>query len=491
MQDYDIYKDVEMRTGGEIFIGVVGPVRTGKSTFVSKFIEKAVLPNLTNKNKRAIATDEMPQAGTGKSIMTTEPKFVPSEAVSIKISGGGRAKVRLIDCVGYAVKGAIGFLEDGEPRMVKTPWSDKLVSFKQAGEEGTTRVIREHSTIGIVVTTDGSFTDILREDYQEQEERVIKELKQIGKPFCVLLNVKDERAEKSVSLRAELEKKYGVSVVLKNCENLSERDIDEILSSVLMEFPVRTASVKTPNWVRLLPVDNRVIGALLGSVREKLKQIKRMRDCVYLENCLQENSFISGVKTELLLGEGKIVITLDIKDGVFMEELSALSGETLLSEGDLFKYVRDLCIAKQGYEKLKGALMEAEATGYGIANPLSEEITLSEPEMVKSGNAYGVKIKAVAPSLHIVKVDIGAEVNSVVGKEAQCLSYVESLKRQYQENPQGIMQIDLFGRPIYSFVSEEIYDKAGGMKDAFREKIKKTVSKLVNEKKSALFCVTI
>lgn len=491
MQTYDIYKDVEKRTDGEIFIGVVGPVRTGKSTFVSKFIEKVVLPNVVGKNKRAVATDEMPQSGAGKSIMTTEPKFVPSEAVTVKVSGGGRAKVRLIDCVGYIVKGSLGFEEDGSPRMVKTPWNEKPVTFKEAGEIGTSKVIKEHSTIGVVVTTDGSFTDISREDYAEQEERVVKELKQLGKPFCVLLNVKDEKSESAKKLGQELEKKYGVSVVVKNCENLTESDIDEVLSSVLLEFPVRTARINTPEWIKMLACDNRVIAGLMQSVREKLNLVKRMRDSIYLENCLQESPFVESVETVLFLGEGKIELNLELKKDLFMQELSALSGCELSGEKALYKYVSELCVAKRSYEKLKGALQEAEATGYGIATPCEEEISLSEPEMVKTGNSYGVKIKATAPSLHIVKVEIGAEVNSVVGKETQCVQYVETLKKQYEENPQGIMKIDLFGRPIYSFVSEEIYDKAGGMKEVFREKVRKTVSKLVNEKKNALFCVTI
>lgn len=491
MQKFDIYKDVETRTGGEIFIGVVGPVRTGKSTFVSKFIEKAVLPNIVGKNKRAITTDEMPQSSTGKSIMTTEPKFVPSEAVTVKVADGGRAKVRLIDCVGYIVKDSIGYEENGKPRMVKTPWSETAVTFKEAGETGTSKVIKEHSTIGIVVTTDGSFTEIPRENYAEQEERVIKELKEIGKPFCVLLNVKDESDEGAIKLKNNLEKKYGVSVVLKNCLNLTESDIDELLSSVLLEFPVRTACVKTPEWVKMLSADNRVIEALMTDIKEKLPLVKRMRDSVYLENCMQENPFVSDVNTVLFLGEGKISIEIALKEGLFLEELSALTGESIASEKQLYKYVSELCDAKLGYEKLKGALQEAEATGYGIAAPAENEIVLSEPEMIKNGSTYGVKIKATAPSLHIVKVEIGAEVNSVVGKESQCQSYVDSLKKQYDENPQDIMKVDLFGRPINSFVFEEIYDKAGGMKDAFREKIQKTVSKIVNEKKSALFCITI
>ena len=486
-----LYRDIAGRCGGDIYIGVVGPVRTGKSTFVSKFIEKVVLPNIAGKNKRAIAIDEMPQSGAGKSIMTTEPKFVPSEAVTIKVSGGGRAKVRLIDCVGYVVNGAIGYEEEGAPRLVKTPWSETPIPFKEAGEIGTTRVIREHSTIGIVVTTDGSFTDIPRESYAEQEDRVIKELKKIGKPFCVVLNVANERAESALKLRAELEKKYGVSVICCNMQNADESVVDAILSSVLLEFPVRTACVKTPDWMRMLSADNRVIGALLGCVREVLPQIKRMRDYALIENALQNSEFIQAVDVNLLLGEGKIVLEVNPTSNLFFEELTALSGDTIASNADLFKYVGSLCRAKTEYEKLKGALEEANQTGYGIVAPSEQEITLAEPEMVKSGSSYGVKIKATAPSLHIVKVQIGAEVNSVVGKESQCTEYVQSLKDQYQQNPLGIMKVDLFGRPIYSFVSEQIYDKAGGMRATFRDKICKTVSKIVNEKKTALFCVTI
>lgn len=491
MEKYDIYKDIEKRTGGDVYIGVVGPVRTGKSTFVSRFMQLAVIPNIVGKNKKTIATDEMPQSGTGKTIMTTEPKFVPSEAVGVKISGGGHARVRLIDCVGYAVDGAFGLKEEGNDRMVKTPWSEQLMPFEKAAEYGTQKVIKEHSTIGIVVTTDGGFTDIPRESYERAEERVVKELKQMGKPFIIFLNVEDPESEKSKELARQLREKYSASVTVKNAEKMTLQDIDDVLSEVLLEFPVRTACVEMPPWMRTLSEDNRVIAALLNILRGNVSLCKKMGDYQKIEEKLEKCEFVAGVSTQLDLGEGSVKISILPKEQLFYEELSAAAGEDLSDELALIKYVAALSKAKSNYERIRGALEEAEQTGYGIVAPGEEEITLSEPEMVKNGNSYGVKIKALAPSLHIVKVEIGAEVNSVVGKESQCAEYVNGLKRRYDEDPRGIMKVDLFGRPLYSFVSDEIYDKAGGMKVAFKEKLRKTVAKLVNEKKNALICVTI
>ena len=491
MEKYDIYKDIEKRTGGDVYVGVVGPVRTGKSTFVSKFMQLSVIPNITGKNKKAVAVDEMPQSGAGKTIMTTEPKFVPGEAVTVKVAGGGKVKVRLIDCVGYTVKGSLGLEENGSARLIKTPWQDEPMPFEKAAEYGTEKVVKEHSTIAVVVTTDGSFTDIARDSYAEAEERVIEELKQIGKPFIVLLNVSDPESEKSVALGKKIEEKYGAKVVVKNAEKLTAEDIDELLAGVLLEFPVRTACVVTPDWMRTLDEDNRLIAPLLGAIKANLSSVVKMGDYRKIEKKIEELDFVAAASSELDLGEGSISISVMPKENVFYEELSAAAGESLSDELLLMKYVLSAKKAKCAYNKIKGALEEAERTGYGIVPPAEDEITLSEPEMVKNGSNYGVKIKAVAPSLHVVRVEIGAEVNSVVGKESQCATYVDALRKQYEENPQGIMKIDLFGRPLYSFVSEEIYDKAGGMKTAFREKLKKTVSKLVNEKKNALFCVTI
>lgn len=491
MDKYDIYKDIEKRTGGDVYVGVVGPVRTGKSTFVSKFMQLSVIPNIIGKNKKAVAIDEMPQSGAGKTIMTTEPKFVPGEAVTVKISGGGRARVRLIDCVGYTVKGSIGLEEDGKARLVKTPWKDEPMPFEEAAELGTEKVVKEHSTIAVVVTTDGSFTDIERAAYAEAEERVINELKEIGKPFIVLLNVAEPEAEKSTSLAKKIEEKYGARVLVKNAEKLTVEDIDELLGGVLLEFPVRTACVEMPQWMRALDEDNRLIASLLDGIRGNIAAVSRMGDYKLIEKALEDCEFVLTVSSELDLGEGCIKYYVEPDEKCFYGALSDAAEEEIFEKFALLKYVISAKKAKRAYEKIKGALHEAEQTGYGIVPPSEDEIDLAEPEMVKNGGAYGVRIKAVAPSLHIVKVEIGAEVNSVVGRESQCAAYVEGLKKQYEEDPRGIMQVDLFGRPLYSFVSDEIYDKAGGMKTAFREKLKKTVSKLVNEKKSALFCVTI
>ncbi len=490
MEKFDVYKDVEKRTDGDIYIGVVGPVRTGKSTFVSKFMELSVIPNIAGRSKKAIATDEMPLSAAGKTITTTEPKFVPGEAVQIKVAGGGRAKVRLIDCAGYIVDGALGKDENGAPRMVKTPWSDKDMPFEEAAEIGTRRVIREHSTIGVVVTTDGSFTDIPRESYAKCEKRVIEELKQIGKPFVILLNVKDETSQNALTLADELQKKYGAGVIVKNAEKLTAEDIDELLSAVLLEFPVARASVYCPKWMRTLSADNGAIAALLGALTSS-GEVKKMRDYEKIEQAVAALDITASVYCELGLGDGSVKINFEPERSLYYKTLSSAAGEDIADDFEAVKFISELKKAKCGYEKLKNALDEAEQTGYGIVAPAENEITVSEPEMVKTGGNYGVRIKAAAPSLHIVKVEIGAEVNSVVGKESQCAEYVRRLKEQYEVDPQSVMQVDLFGRPLYSFVSDEIFDKAGGMKAPFREKLRKTVAKIVNEKKSALICLTI
>lgn len=491
MDKYDIYGDIEKRTNGDIYIGVVGPVRTGKSTFVSKFMQLAVIPNITDISKKQVAIDEIPQSSDGKTIMTTEPKFVPSEAVNVSITQGASARVRLIDCVGYMVNGSLGSEEEGKARLVSTPWSDQPMPFDQAGEYGTQKVIQEHSTIGIVVTTDGSFTGLNRSDYESAEERVINELKELGKPFAILLNVSDENSEQSKKLKTQLEQKYNGCVLLKNATKLNIQDISEITSQILLEFPVNKANVELPKWMRVLDENNAVIDKLTNVVKQCSDNIRKMRDYTLLENAIEKVDCVEMTQSQLNLGEGVITIQITPKENLFYEILSNEAGEQIDDRFTIMRHICSLKNAKQSYEKLKSALEQAEQTGYGIVAPCEDEIVLSQPEMVKNGNNYGVKIKATAPSLHIVKVEIGAEMNSVVGKEQQCKEYVDMLKQRYEEDHSSVMSVDLFGRPIYSFVSEEIFDKAGGMKTAFREKLRKTVAKIVNEKKTALFCVTL
>jgi stage IV sporulation protein A len=490
MQKYDIYKDIEKRTGGELYIGVVGPVRSGKSTLLAQIMQQVVIPNIASKSKKQETLDSMPQSASGKTVTTVEPKFMPADSISLKLGGKIKARVKLIDCVGYMVEGAIGATEDGVPRMVKTPWSEELMPFERAAEIGTRKVICEHSTVGIVVTSEGSFTGLSRDGYQAAEERVIKELKEIGKPFVIILNVK-EISQDALYLGERLEKKYGAPVLVKRVTDLTVEDVEEIFSRMLMEFPVRKLFVDIPDWMRIENADNRYIASLLQVLRECLPKVKKMSDYGVVCESLEKLDFALTSSSELDLGEGIMSIAFTPTDEAFYSAISSASGEPIFERVDLMRFVKSSAVAKQGYEKIRGALEEASQTGYGIVAPSEEEIILSQPEMVKTGNSYGVKIKAVAPSLHIVKVEIGAEVSSVVGKEKQCSDYVECLKRQYEEDPQGIMRVDLFGRPIYSFVSEEIFDKAGGMKPPFREKLRKTVSKLVNEKKSTLICVTI
>lgn len=491
MQKYDIYKEIEKRTNGELYIGVVGPVRTGKSTFLSNFMQKAVIPNITSKSKKQETLDSLPQAGAGKTITTIEPKFLPSDATMIRLNGKIKAKVRLIDCVGYMVNGAIGAEEEGKPRMVQTPWQTEPLSFEKAGEMGTQKVIKEHSNVGIVVTTDGSFTSIPREGYEKAEERTVKELKEIGKPFVIILNVLNVNDESANLLKDKLSKKYGATVLIKNLLNMTSEDIEEIIEGLLYEFPVGSLSVNLPDWMRLESADNRFIAPLLCCIRDNIGKIKKMSDFELLCEEMRKLDYALSINSELNLGDGSIKIDFTPTDEAFYSAIAGCAGEDIENRMQLMKFIKKSSVAKREYERLQGALDEAEQTGYGIVAPSEEQISLSQPEMVKTGNSYGVKIKAVAPSLHIVKVEIGAEVNSVVGKEKQCAEYVEGLNKKYRENPQGIMRVDLFGRPIYSFVSEEIYDKAGGMKSVFRDKLRKTVSKIVNEKKSALFCVTI
>ena len=492
MEKFDIYKDIAKRTNGDIYIGVVGPVRTGKSTFITKFMNLMVTPNIANKNKKQIAIDEMPQSGSGKTITTTEPKFVPSEGVKISLKNKTQAKVRLIDCVGYLIDGVLGDKENDEPRLVKTPWSKEPIPFEKAASIGTERVISEHSTMGVLVTTDGSFTEIPRENYIKAEEKVVQKLKEAGKPFVIVLNVKEPESQKSIELCEQLSEKYGVKVIPLDLLNVTEKGLSDVLESVLMEFPLKSFDVKLPKWMQVLPASSEVISSIIDTVKEIASATEKMKDFQLVKDAILG---IDGVKrineTDVLLGEGKAVYEIEPKSELFYKLLSELSGDDILGEFELMSYVKELNVAKENYRKLKQALLQVDENGYGIVIPSESEMSLSDPEVVKRGGMHGVKLKANTSCMHLIKVNLDAEVSPISGTEKQCNYFAEFIKSEYQENPNKVWNTDVFGKPLSSLVSDEIINKISGMKDGIKTKMRKTVTKIVNEGKGNVICIVI
>ncbi|MBR2870478.1 MAG: stage IV sporulation protein A, partial [Clostridia bacterium] len=420
MDKYDIYKDISSRTNGDIYIGVVGPVRTGKSTFISKFLEKFVIPNINNKLQKQIATDEMPQSADGKIIMTTQPKFVPANGVKIQFKNKSSANVRLVDCVGYLVEGATGHQEGDKPRLVKTPWDNDEIPFEKAAETGTRKVIEEYSTIGIVVTTDGSFTDIPRQNYSMAEERVVSELKECKKPFIVILNCKNPESEESIRLANDLEEKYGVSVIPTNVLDITHDDISAIMEKILLEFPMYAININLPKWMQALPADSSVICELVESVKENSKNVCKMKDFLSISECLNKSENFNCLEiSELKLGEGYSEFNAKPKDGLFYKTISEQCDEKINDDYELMSYIKGFSETKKKFSKIKDALSKAEEDGYGVVIPSIEELKIEEPVLVKQNGRYGVKLKATAPSLHIMKVDVTTEVSPTVGNEKQ------------------------------------------------------------------------
>ncbi|MBE5757126.1 MAG: stage IV sporulation protein A, partial [Clostridiales bacterium] len=411
-EKYNIYQDIVSRTNGDIYVGVVGPCRTGKSTFITKFMENLVIPNITNKLQKQIALDEMPQSAEGKTIMTSEPKFIPANAVKIQIKNKVTANVRLIDCVGYLVDGVLGHEEDGKARLVKTPWSDKEIPFGEAAEIGTKKVITEYSTIGILVTADGSFSDIERDGYEKAEERVVEELKTTNKPFIIILNSKNPELTETVELRNSLEEKYQVPVISLNVAEMKLDDINGILEKILFEFPMQNFDVDLPSWMKVLPEDSVVINEILSKVKESSKKMRKMSDFNEFLTTFEENDrFFSPDLLNVDLSRGETAYEIRAKQNLFYEVLSDECGEKIDNDKALMAYVKSLTEAKENYAKLKDALNDVEEKGYGVVYPTIKEMTLEEPEVVKHGGKYSLRLKASAPSLHIMKVDVNAEVS--------------------------------------------------------------------------------
>lgn len=492
MKKYDVYEDISSRTGGDIYIGVVGPVRTGKSTFISKIMNEFVIPNIDDKLKRQIATDEMPQSADGKMVMTTQPKFIPAEAVKVNLGKRSTANVRLVDCVGYLVDGAIGVEEDGKIRKVKTPWNKDEMPFEKAAEIGTQKVIREYSTIGVLVTTDGSFTDIPRDNYVLAEEKTVKELKRSGKPFVIVLNCKNPTSKESVALCGSLENKYGVPVVCVDVTSLNSNDISDILAKVLMEFPMNSININIPRWMQALSYDNDIIQSLISRIKERTQDIEKVRDYARLDEAFNDDEDYQPIKLgELRLGEGVADYDCSVKDGFYYKVLSKQCGEEINDDYDLMNYIKEFSDSKRKYAKIKDALLSAENDGYGIVAPSVDEMNLEEPVLVKQGGRCGVKLKASAPSLHIMKVDVATEVAPLVGTEKQGEDLVNFIMNKFEDNPAGIWETDIFGKSLHDLMNEGLTGKINAMPKEMQGKMRKTVSRIVNENKGGVICILL
>ncbi|MEL4861281.1 stage IV sporulation protein A [Pseudoflavonifractor phocaeensis] len=492
MEENKLYDDIAQRTGGDIYIGVVGPVRTGKSTFIKRFMETLVIPNIENVYRRERARDELPQSGSGRTVMTAEPKFVPEEAVRVDMADGASFAVRLIDCVGYMVPGAVGQTEDDAPRMVTTPWYDHDIPMTEAAEIGTRKVIAEHSTIGIVVTTDGTITDIPREDYIEAEERVITELKELGKPFLVLLNSAYPQSDRAKAIQADIMDRYDVTCMRCNCLELDEEDVTSIIKGVLYEFPVKELDLFLPPWVDALPYDHPIKNGLYAAIREGSAEMRRVRDVDGAMAAIGACESVSSTRvTTINLGAGLAAATLDLPRSLFYDTISAQSGFTIADDGDLMSLLTDLASVKREYDKVAQALQEVRETGYGIVAPSPEELKLEEPEIVKQGGRYGVRLKASAPSIHMIRADIETEVSPIVGSEKQSEEMVGYLLQEFEGDTAKIWDSNIFGKSFHELVGEDLNTKLKRMPDDAREKLRETLQRVINEGSGGLICIIL
>ncbi|MBQ8299220.1 MAG: stage IV sporulation protein A [Clostridia bacterium] len=491
MDNYGIYQDIATRTNGDIYIGVVGPVRTGKSTFIKNFMNMAVLPNISNEYKRERAKDELPQSSNGRMIMTTEPKFVPNEAVEVLLDNV-RFNMRMIDCVGYLVNNALGHIEGNVPRMVNTPWSEKQIPFEEAAEIGTRKVIEEHSTIGILVTTDGSVTELSREDYINAEERVADELKKKNKPYIVILNTSNPTSENSIKLCKELEEKYDAPVMPLDCAHMNENNISEIMSRLLYEFPVNEIDIMLPKWVEELDKEHPLKTNLIKMFREKFASIKNLRQIKNIGSEMETEEIIDRIRFDAIeLGAGKTSANVEIDKKLFYEILSEMSGVSVKEEGDLFSIVTSLAQKKKSYDKIEMALNDVKRKGYGIVTPDIDDLTLEEPEIVKQGSKFGVRLRAKAPSLHIVKADIETEVSPVVGSEKQSEELINYLMKEFEDDPKQIWNSNIFGKSLHELVNEGLQTKLHKMPEDAQCKLQETLEKIINEGSGGLICIIL
>ena len=492
MPEHSIYKDIAERTGGDIYVGVVGPVRTGKSTFIKRFMESVVLPNIGEGYSRDRARDELPQSAAGKTVMTTEPKFIPEEAVPIVLENNAQMRVRMIDCVGYLVPEAMGAVENGQPRMVRTPWREAPMPFAEAAEMGTQKVITEHSTIGMLITTDGSIGEIPRDAYVEAEERIVRELKELGKPFAVILNSANPESESAQNLAYELEEKYGVPVALISCLDLDAEDIRHILGLVLEEFPVTQINIHMPEWTTALEESHRIRSSLQSALRHCADGVKKIGDVrnAFEEMC--ENEYVSSVRIDLLdLGTGCADIYLEMQEGLYYSVISELTGFSVSGEQELIALLQELATIKAKYDKVSEALEQVNENGYGIVMPDVEDLHLEEPQIVKQAGGYGVKLRAAAQSVHMIRANIEAEINPMVGTEQQSEDLVRYMLKEFEEDPKSIWQSNMFGKSLYELINEGLHTKLDHMPEESRKKLSETLERIINEGSNGLICILL
>ncbi len=492
MGEHSIYRDIAERTGGDIYIGVVGPVRTGKSTFIKRFMEALVLPNIDDGYSRDRARDEMPQSAAGKTVMTTEPKFVPDEAVTVTLDDCASLKVKMIDCVGYIVNEALGTIEDGQPRMVHTPWQQEPMPFVEAAEMGTEKVIKEHSTIGMLITTDGTIGEISRQSYEAAEERVVNELKAIGKPFAVILNSAAPGSAEATALAYELEAKYKVPVALVSCIDLDSEDIKNILDLVLHEFPVSELHIKMPSWLSAVNAEHRIKASVYSSIRAAADKISKAGDIKDAISVLGENEYIKNYTLKSInLGNGKAYIDIELDRSLYFDVLSELTGFEIDGDESLIELLCELSRAKSSYDRVAEALEAAEEKGYGIVMPSVEDLRLEQPQIVKQSGGYGVKLGASAQSIHMIRANIQTEISPIVGTEQQSEELVKYLLRDFEADPSKIWESNVFGKSLYELVGEGLHAKLEHMPEESRTKLSETLERIINEGSGGLICIIL
>ena len=491
MDKKEIIKNIALRTKGDIYLGVVGAVRTGKSTFIKKMVETLIIPNITDEYERARCLDEVPQSAQGKMVMTTEPKFVPNNAAKVKIDDFD-CNIKLIDCVGFIIDKAEGVITDDGPRMVKSPWYDEMIPFSEAAELGTEKVIREHATIGIVMTTDGSFGEFAREDYIDAEEKVINELKSINKPFIVILNSSHPKDERTLDIQKEISEKYNVIVLPVNVDHMNERDMLDILKEALYEFPIIEVKVKIPDWISILNYDHPLKKLYINKIKESVHEIDKLRDIDNITNAFNDTEEIEkAVLTNVDPATGEVIITLDAPDELYNKTLNEIINIDVNNKKELLKLFQDYSIAKSEYDQIKYALKMVKQTGYGVANPTILDMKLATPEITKQGSRFGVKLKATAPSIHMIRVDVNSTFEPIIGTELQSKELIDYLMKDYEKDPSSIWKSEIFGRSLDTIVQEGIQSKISLMPENIRFKLQQTLSKIVNRGSNNLIAIVI